>query len=152
MKRKDIQAMQRRRFIGVAQNQEEGNKVATIILLRKFNPTEPNYYWFGDIAYIRTTEGWRCFAVWIDLYSKRIIGWKIGSYTEAELVTKALNRALILRKINPGELVIHTIQGSQYTGSKYQELLIENKINCNMSRKATAGTMRQWKTYFLLVN
>jgi len=59
---------------------------------------------------------------------------------------------LTLRRINPSKLVIHTDQGSQYTGSKYQKLLIENKINCSMSRKATAGIVRQWKASFLLIN
>ena len=151
MKRQDIQAMQRRHF-RCCPKQEEENKIAANILLREFNPTELNYYWCGDIAYIRTTEGWRYLAVWIDLYSRRIIGWKIGSNMEAQVATKALNRVLILRRINPSELVIHTVQGGQYTGSKYQKLLIEYKINCSMSRKATAGKMRQWKTYFLLIN
>jgi putative transposase len=61
--------------------------------------------------------------LWIDGYSRRIVGWKTGSNMEAELATKALNRALILRRINPSELVIHSDQGSQYTGSKYQKLL-----------------------------
>jgi putative transposase len=42
----------------------------------------------------------------MDLYSRRIIGWKIGSNMEAELVTKALNRALILRIIKPSKLFI----------------------------------------------
>ena len=54
---------------------------------------------------------------------------------ESELVPKALNRALILRRINPSKSVVHIDQGSQYTGSKYQKLLIVNKINCSMSRK-----------------
>ena len=70
---------------------------------------------------------------------------------EAELVIKALNRALILRRINPSELVIHTDQGSQYTGSKYQKLLIENKSTAACLAKATAGIMRQWKASFLLI-
>ena len=51
----------------------------------------------------------------MDLYPRRIIGWKIGNNMEAELATKALNRALILRRINPSKLVIHADQGSQYT-------------------------------------
>jgi putative transposase len=147
MKRQGIQALQRRRF-RCCPKQEEGNKIATNILLRKFNPTAPNLYWCGDITYIRTTEGWRYLAVWMDLYSRRIIGWKIGSNMEAELVTKALNRALILRRINPSKLVIHTDQGSQYTGSKYQKLLIENKINCSMSRKGNCWDNAAMESFF----
>ena len=84
----------------------------------------------------------------MDLYSRRIIGWKIGSNMEAELVTKALNRALILRRINPSKLVVHTDQGSQYTGSKYQKLLIENKINCSMSRKGNCWDNAAMESFF----
>ena len=147
MKRQGIQALQRRRF-RCCSKQEEGNKIATNILLRKFNPTEPNRYWCGDITYIRTTEGWRYLAVWMDLYSRRIIGWKIGNNMEAELVTKALNRALILRRINPSKLVIHTDQGSQHAGSKYQKLLIKNKINCSMSRKGNCWDNAAMESFF----
>ena len=57
MKRQGIQALQRTRF-RCCPKQEEGNKIAPNILLRKFNPTEPNRY----------------LAVWMDLYSRRIIG------------------------------------------------------------------------------
>ena len=131
MKRQGIQALQRRRFRRCPK-QEEGNKIATNILSRKFNPTEPNRY----------------LAAWIDLYSRRIIGWKIGSNMEAELVTKALNRALISRRINPSKLVIHTDQGSQYTGDKYQKLLIENKINCSMSRKGNCWDNAAMESFF----
>lgn len=147
MKRQGIQALQRRRF-RCCPKQEEGHKIAINILSRKFNPTEPNRYWCGDITYIRTTDGWRYLAVWMDLYSRRIIGWKIGSNMESELVTKALNRALILRRINPSKLVIHTDQGSQYTGSKYQKLLIENKINCSMSRKGNCWDNAAMESFF----
>ena len=57
-------------------------------------------------------------AVWMDLYSRGIIGWKTGSNMEAEIVTKNLYRALISRRISPIELVIDTDQCSQYTGRK----------------------------------
>ena len=67
---------------------------------------------------------------------------------EAELVTKALNRALILRRINPSRLAIHTDQGSQYTGSKYQKLLIEYKINCSMSRKGNCWVNAAMESFF----
>jgi putative transposase len=58
------------------------------------SPSEPNRCWAGDITYIRTTEGWRYLAVWIDLFSRRVVGWKLGSTLEAALVTEALERAL----------------------------------------------------------
>ena len=55
---------------------------------------------------------------------------------------------LTLRRINPSKLVIHTDQGSQYTGSKYQKLLIENKINCSMSRKGNCWDNAAMESFF----
>ncbi|MFM7753820.1 MAG: DDE-type integrase/transposase/recombinase [Cyanobium sp.] len=50
-------------------------------------------------TYIRTTAGWRYLAVWIDLYSRRVVGWAMGATMEATLVLEALNRALGHRQI-----------------------------------------------------
>ncbi len=56
--------------------------------------------WAGDITYIRTTEGWRYLAVWIDLFSRRVVGWKLGESMGSSLVTEALNRALGYAMLN----------------------------------------------------
>ena len=74
-------------------------------------------------------------AVWIDLYSRRVIGWAIGITMEAALVLEALNRALGHRQIEPEQLLIHTDQGSQYRATAYRQLLEAHKISCSMSAK-----------------
>lgn len=56
----------------------------------------------------------RYLAVWIDLYSRRVVGWAMGATIEASLVLEALNRALGYRQIEPDQLLIHSDQGSQY--------------------------------------
>jgi transposase InsO family protein len=88
--------------------------VAENLLQREFSPAAPNRCWAGDITYIRTSSGWRYLAVWIDLYSRRVVGWAIGATMEATLVLEALHRALGHRQIEPDQLLIHTDQGSQY--------------------------------------
>ena len=147
MKRQGMQARCRKRF-RACPKPEIDSKVAENLLDRQFNPSEPNRYWCGDITYVRTCEGWRYLAVWMDLYSRRIVGWKLGSSMEAKLVTEALNRALGLRKINPDQLLIHTDQGSQYTGGKYQELLKANKISCSMSDKGNCWDNAAMESFF----
>ncbi len=47
----------------------------------------------GDITYIRTTSGWRYLAVWVDLFSRRVVGWSLGTFMVASLVLEALHRA-----------------------------------------------------------
>jgi transposase InsO family protein len=105
------------------------------LLQQEFSPAAPNRCWAGDITYIRTTAGWRYLAVWIDLYSRRVVGWAMGASMEASLVLEALNRALGHRQIEPDRLLIHTDQGSQYRATAYRQLLENHKISCSMSAK-----------------
>ncbi|EAQ69087.1 integrase core domain protein [Synechococcus sp. RS9909] len=60
--------------------------------------------WAGDITYIRTTAGWRYLAVWIDLFSRRVVGWTLAPRMDATLVIEALNRALGQRHLEPEQL------------------------------------------------
>lgn len=115
-----------------------GSKTAGVVenlLQQEFSPAAPNRCWAGDITYIRTTAGWRYLAVWIDLYSRRVVGWALGATMEATLVLEALNRALGHRQIEPDRLLIHTDQGSQYRATAYRHLLEHHKISCSMSAK-----------------
>jgi transposase InsO family protein len=109
--------------------------VAENLLLQEFSPAAPNRCWAGDITYIRTTAGWRYLAVWIDLYSRRVVGWTMGATMEATLVLEALNRALGHRQIESDHLLVHTDQGSQYRAAAYRQLLENHKISCSMSAK-----------------
>ncbi len=98
-------------------------------------PTAPNRSWAGDITYIRTTAGWRYLAVWIDLYSRRVVGWALGTTMETTLVLEALNRALGHRRIEPDQRLIKTGQGSRYRATAYRQLLVGRKICCIISGK-----------------
>jgi len=109
--------------------------VAENLLLQEFSPAAPNRCWAGDITYIRTTAGWRYLAVWIDLYSRRVVGWAMGVTMGATLVLEAFNRALGHRQIESDHLLVHTDQGSQYRAAAYRQLLENHKISCSMSAK-----------------
>ena len=109
--------------------------VAENLLEQDFTPPAPNRCWAGDITDIRTTSGWRYLAVWMDLFSRRVVGWRLGTSMEASLVLEALNRALGQRQVEPDQLLIHTDQGSQYRATAYRELLEAHGITCSMSAK-----------------
>ncbi|HEX8314417.1 MAG TPA: DDE-type integrase/transposase/recombinase [Flavisolibacter sp.] len=71
-------------------------------------PVQPNQVWVGDITYILLTAGrWAYLAVWMDLYSRRIVSWQLESHMREELVIAALNKALETRSIRPG-LIVHS--------------------------------------------
>jgi transposase InsO family protein len=67
----------------------------------------------SDITYVSTLEGWLYLAVILDLFSRKVIGWKLGETLQAELGVAALKNALMLRQPDPG-LYFHSDQGSQY--------------------------------------
>jgi transposase InsO family protein len=100
-----------------------------------FQPPAANLRWVGDITFIRTSAGWRYLAVWIDLYSRRVIGWKLDHRMDTALVMEALNRDLGQRRVEPEQLIIHTNQGSQYRASDYRKLLRKHGISGSVSAK-----------------
>ncbi len=83
-----------------------------------------------------TAEGWLYLAVVLDLFSRRIVGWAMGSAITAELACGALNMAWYSR--SPGKdsgLVFHSDRGSQYASRCYTDLLVQHGIKASMSRK-----------------
>lgn len=134
MQRAGLRAKTRRGFRPCSKAGDAAG-VAENLLQQDFTPPAPNRCWAGDITYIRTTTGWRYLAVWIDLFSRRVVGWSLGASMEASLVLEALNRALGQRQVKPEQLLIHTDQGSQYRAIAYRELLATHGITCSMSAK-----------------
>ena len=135
MQRAQLKARSRRPFRLCSRANTGAVGVAENLLQQDFQPPAPNRCWAGDITYIRTTAGWRYLAVWIDLFSRRVVGWKLDRRMDAALVIEALNRALGHRQVAPRKLLLHTDQGSQYRASDYRDLLRQRKLTCSMSAK-----------------
>ena len=72
----------------------------------------PDQVWVSDITYVATAEGWLYLAVILDLFSRRVVGWKLGKSLSAELVGSALQNALALRQPQAG-LYFHSDRGCQ---------------------------------------
>ena len=68
--------------------------VAANRLDRQFTVTQPNRVWAGDLTYVWTTEGWLYLAVILDLYSRLVVGWAMGTRLTVELAEHALTMAL----------------------------------------------------------
>jgi len=71
-------------------------------------------------------------AVVMDLYSRRIIGWSIHKRMTVDLVERAMQMALNLRRPAKG-LIFHSDRGSQYTSHRFQQQLKNNNIIASMS-------------------
>jgi putative transposase len=109
--------------------------VAENVLDRDFAPAKPNVAWVSDITYVRTLEGWLYFALVVDLFSRRIVGWSMDTTMTSTLVVDALRMAVSRREVSEG-LIVHTDRGSQYCSDHYQRELAKHELVCSMSRRA----------------
>lgn len=88
------------------------------VLNRDFSVQERNRVWCGDITYIPTREGWLYLATYLDLFSRKIVGWQVSPRINENLVVAALDNAV--NRENPERgLMIHTDRGSQYTSNRF---------------------------------
>ena len=113
-----------------------GPGIAPNVLARQVHLTAVptvNRVWVGDITYLRTRMGWVYLAVLLDVGSRRVVGWHVGTALDAELVLVALRRALATRRPAPG-LVHHTDRGAQYASAVYRAVLAQAGAVPSMSR------------------
>ena len=61
---------------------------------RNFNADHPNQLWVGDFTYIQTHSGWVYTAFIIDVFSRAIVGWKVSTRMNTDMVLDALEQAL----------------------------------------------------------
>ena len=101
----------------------------------------------ADISYVWTGEGWLYLGVILDLFSRRIVGWAMGSSLERSLVLSALDMALSSRRPGSG-LLCHSDRGSQYASTDYQKALSEAGIVCSMSRKGNCWDNAPTESFF----
>lgn len=121
--------------------------VAPNLLDQDFTADTPNRKWVGDISYIWTAEGWLYLAAIMDLFSRKIVGWAMGSRSNRHLVQQALHMALVTRR--PGtELLHHSDRGSQYASHDYQDLLANHQIQVSMSRTGNVYDNSVMESFF----
>jgi putative transposase len=68
----------------------------------------PNQVWTGDITYIPTLEGWLFLAVFLDIFTRKIVGFSCDDNMETELILNALAMALGRQDVGDGELINHS--------------------------------------------
>jgi putative transposase len=131
-----IEARRKRRFRVITEHHKLAPP-APNILEQCFQVDQPNRVWAGDMTVIPTAAGWLHLAVMLDLYSRRIVGWAMGTARGQELSLAALRMAITHRKPKAG-LLHHSDQGSAYVGSLYQTQLDQLGAIKSMSRKGNA--------------
>jgi transposase InsO family protein len=96
---------------------------------RVFTAERPNQLWVSDFTYVSTWQGWLYVAFVIDVYARRIVGWRVSRSMQTDFVLDALEQALYERQPERSEsLVHHSDRGSQYVSIRYTERLAEAGI------------------------
>jgi putative transposase len=96
---------------------------------RRFEATRPNQLWVADLTYVATWRGFVYVAFVIDVFSRRIVGWRASNSLRSDLALDALEQALYGRPIGASErLIHHSDRGVQYLSIRYTERLAEAGI------------------------
>ena len=93
---------------------------------RQSKADRPNQLWVSDFTYVSTWQGWLYVAFVIDVFARRIVGWRVSSSMHTDFVLDALEQALYARQPERDKsLVHHSDRGSQYVSIRYSERLDE---------------------------
>jgi putative transposase len=103
---------------------------------RQFHAQRPNQLWVSDFTYVSTWQGWLYVAFVVDVFARRIVGWRVSSSMRTDFVLDALEQALYDRRPQREDaLVCHSDRGSQYVSIRYTERLAEAGIEPSVGSK-----------------
>jgi transposase InsO family protein len=129
-----LKAIQPRSFVPKTTDSRHSYSISPNLLLDREMPNKPNEVWVGDITYIPLSGyQWAYLAVWMDLFSRRIVGWHIDDNMQEALIIKAFTKAIACRGKNKG-LITHTDRAGQYAGKVFRKMLANNECLQSMSR------------------
>ena len=101
----------------------------TDLVDRQFTATRPNQLWVSDFTYVATWRGFVCVAFVIDVFARRIVGWRVSASLATDFVLDALEQAIYERRgVGVEDLVHHSDRGSQYLSMRYTGRLTEAGI------------------------
>jgi putative transposase len=96
------------------------------LVVRQFTATRPNQLWVADFTYVATWRGFVYVAFVIDVFARRIVGWRVSASLATDFVLDALEQAIYDRRGADAEaLVHHSDRGTQYLSMRYTDRLAE---------------------------
>jgi putative transposase len=114
---------------------------------RRRRVTKPDQLWVGDITYLRVAGQWRYLAVVMDRYSRRILGWSLGSNKDAQLTLSAFNHAIRNRNPPPG-LIFHSDRGIEYAAFAFKTRLAALGVRQSMNRRGRPTDNAHMESFF----
>ena len=96
---------------------------------RQFVATRPNQLWVADFTYVATWRGFVYVAFVIDVFARRIVGWRVSASLRTDFVLDALEQAIYERReAGLDDLVHHSDRGTQYLSMRYTDRLADAGI------------------------
>lgn len=115
-------------------------------LLKSLSIDHPNQVWAVDITYIKIRNGFVYLVCFIDIFSRKIMGWNLSIFLDTQTCLDALKNAL---KVGIPE-IINSDQGCQFTSTEWIDCLINQKIKISMDGKGrwvdNKYVERLWRT------
>jgi putative transposase len=146
MERQGLRFKPKRRF-RVTTDSKHIFPVAQNLLNREFSVDEPNKVWVTDITYLSSRCGWLYLTVFIDLFSRMVVGWCVSTSLCHEGVLEALYRAIWRRRPAAG-LMIHSDRGVQYCCNGFREVIAGHHFVQSMSRKGNCWDNAVSESFF----
>lgn len=138
MRAQDLFAIQPKSFVPkTTQSNPNLRRSPNLLLLQDNLPTQPNEVIVGDITYLPSIKNgnkqWLYLATWMDLYSRKIVGWQVEHHMESSLIIIPMKRLIRDRKPK-SDFIVHSDGGGQYGSIKFRELLDLYDFRQSMTR------------------
>lgn len=146
MERQGLRFKPKRRFRATT-NSKHAFPVAPNLLNRNFTVNAPDQVWVTDITYLPSRSGWLYLTVFIDLFSRMVVGWAVSTSLSHEGVLDALYRA-IWRRRPPAGLMIHSDRGVQFCCEGFRKVIAEHRFVQSMSRKGNCWDNAVSESFF----
>src|SRR6266851_1183375 len=106
---------------------------------RDFSASRPNALWVADLTYVATWRGFVYVAFVVDVFARRIVGWRASASLRTDLALDALEQAIYDRcDTDTGDLVHHSDRGTQYLSIRYTERLADAGIELSVGSRGDA--------------
>ena len=108
------------------------------LVVRNFTATRPNQLWVSDFTYVATWRGFVYVAFVIDVFARRIVGWRVAASLHTDFVLDALEQAIHDRRDTTTGLVHHSDRGTQYVSMRYTDRLADAGIAPSVGSRGDA--------------
>lgn len=133
MQRQGLRSKYARKFVRTTQSKHR-YPASDNLLERNFTAPAPNKIWVTDITYLPCRAGWLYLVVFIDLYSRMIVGWYVSHSLRHQAVVTAFDQAVYRRRPECG-LIVHSDRGIQYCCPGFRAHMEAHHVVQSMSRK-----------------